>query len=277
MVAGSSSVELAQVNTQEFVQFVSRDFERFALASKESISVALVEKDQFNLAGWPLLKLYYSAFFGAHAIMRSQGCGVVMISGNQFRHLNAIAALSAAPAHQIGAGLYTYKTVSATAAAQPSVMLDPAGGRGGVHERFWLLFCDFLDETSAIAVANRAANATEFLAGASEIANAIKGDGSIGRVWLSTMRNDINYQHKYKTWFPVTRRDEPLQSLIHAGLVTSKSIRFDLSAAKKPLSTFVNIARYVACLSSEISDFVAARSTANGTFGQKWRRLELHF
>jgi len=97
-----------------------------------------------KLAGWPLLKLYYSAFFAAHAITRSQGSGVVKLEKRQTAHLNSILSLIAPEASGISPGMFVYKTMQSTETGRLSVIMEPARTDGGVHESFWKHFCEFL-------------------------------------------------------------------------------------------------------------------------------------
>lgn len=78
-VSYGSEVLIENFLLDEFVSYIAYDYERFALASWESFCVADMESSRHRLAGWPLLKVYYSGFFAAHAIMRALGEAVVQL------------------------------------------------------------------------------------------------------------------------------------------------------------------------------------------------------
>lgn len=74
---------LQNISSHEISSYLTFDFDRFAMASAESYLVANAEWKEKKLMSWPLIKLYYSAFFAAHAIMRSQGSGIIRIKNPQ--------------------------------------------------------------------------------------------------------------------------------------------------------------------------------------------------
>lgn len=272
-VEGKREIELSRPGVDEFVRYTSHDFERFSLSSKETLTVARVEKERFNLVIWPLLKLYYSAFFGAHAIMRSQGRGLVYLGRQQVDHLNALLSIVAPQFEQLSVSAYAYEYGRSQSTGERSINLRPIRNAKGAHETFWRLFCAFLRESADQATRERSANSNQFLLGANELVGAIRGNASQTSIWLSTIRNQINYQHKHDTWFPIRSRAESLRSLEFGADLNSSSVRFDISTEQSPLRSFANTARYIAFLSAEVSEHIAERSTVGGSFGQKWRRL----
>lgn len=269
--ADSSTVTLKRINFREIVPYISFDFERFALSSRETFVTACTDNESIKLAGWPLLKLYYAAFFAAHAIMRSMGAGVILISKIPAQHLNSILNIYDSNAPALVPGMFMYRLLRYPTNKQPSVVLEQQPRSKGVHESFWLIFCDFLLSEAKLASQVNSADSVEFLTGVSEISDVIRS-GSSG-VWLSTIRNEINYQHKHGVWFPIKRNSSALAALQNVGITDTASIRLDISKQQNPILAFANISRYLACLNIEVSEFVAKRSTAGGAFGQKWRRL----
>lgn len=269
----SPAIELASINLQELVRYVAFDFERFSLASRESFAIADTEAVAHNLAGWPLLKLYYSAFFAAHAILRSQGAGVVKLERRHATHLNSIINAVYSDQKNVDPGIYLYSAVRARDTGRVSIYLEPAPKGGGVHEDFWKQFCQFLEASAGQAIEEGAANAVEYFSGANEISAAIK-EGGIGTgAWISGIRNDINYQHKHSVWFPLRKDGSALKVMKNLKLTESSAFRMDISKRKNPISAFANISSYLSCLSYEISEVVARRSTTGRSFGQKWRRI----
>jgi hypothetical protein len=272
-VSDGIGVEFQNFDLKEFVRYVAFDFERFSLSSRESFAIARAETVTYNLAGWPLLKLYYSAFFAAHAILRSQGGGIVKLDRRHARHLNSVLDILSPGSDLMSPGMFAYTTERSPETGRLVVALKPAPKGGGVHEDFWTYFCSFLEARAEKALEKGAANAAEFISGASEISAAIK-DGGIGTsAWFSGVRNEINYQHKYDVWFPLRRDGKVLGIVNGVQLADSNSIRMDVSKRRHPVAAFSKVAQYLACLSYEISETVAKRSTAGRAFGQKWRRI----
>lgn len=266
-------IALEVADAGKLVRHISFDFERFALASMESFSVAYAEWKDYHLAGWPLLKLYYAAFFSAHSIMRSQGSGVVKLERPHTDYLNNIVSLLQLDAPSVCPGMYQYKTESSPTTGRLVVLLEPTPQDCGVHEGFWKLFCKFLMDGATKAVHIRAANANEYLAGADEICGAIRHGSSNSGIWFSMVRNEINYQHKYETWFPVRKRALAIGALKSAQANRLSVLPTRDTKTKDPIGAFVNTSKYLACLNTDLADFVAQRSNSGQSFGHKWKRI----
>lgn len=270
--ASTGAVELASITTVDLVPYLSFDFERFALASAESLLIANIEHTGHKLASWPLLKLYYSAFFAAHAVMRSQGAGVIKIERNHVTKINQFLSIMGVSSNNLTPGMYIYR-LDMSARSSPRMTFSPHGAGGGVHEAFWKSFCEFLDDRASTAVSTGAVDAQNLVSGSEEIRRAVSGSTTNSGSWISAMRNDINYQHKHAVWYPIRRSDG------HGALINDLKVKASKNAALgspvrgNPVRAFVEVSHYLACLNVDISEFVAARSTKGGAFGQKWRRM----
>lgn len=86
----ADNIILSNIDNAEILSFMNYDYERFAFSSRESVCLASLESRSSQLVSWPLLKLYYSAFFAAHATMRSIGEGVVKLERDQASKINEI-------------------------------------------------------------------------------------------------------------------------------------------------------------------------------------------
>lgn len=89
----ADEILLLNITLTELVPFISFDFERFALSSFESVLHLAPEAMGPKALGWPLARLYYSAFFGAHAIMRATGQAVLRLESSQATRLSQIGLL----------------------------------------------------------------------------------------------------------------------------------------------------------------------------------------
>ncbi|MGO4451767.1 hypothetical protein AB4Y96_22840 [Phyllobacterium sp. TAF24] len=266
---GVAEIELSRFNNAELIRYISFDFERFSLASLETFSIYIMENKESNLIGWPLLKLYYSAFFSAHAIIRSQGAGVVNFDADDLRNINNLIKIHDASQAGLLPGTYVYQIERNTS---PILTLKPMAEKGGVHEAFWKYFIKYIEAAAEDATLKKQPDATQFVAGAKEVADAIKL-GSRSSVWISAMRNEINYQHKYGVWYPLKKGDYIQKTLRDFGLIDSSTVRFDYSKTNEPLNAFASISRYLSCLNYEIGKYLAERSVSTKGFGGKWRRM----
>lgn len=269
---GSLKLSISSFSLPEFTRYLSSDYERFALSSAESFVVSKLEFDKYGLTSWPLLKLYYSAFFAAHAVMRSQGAGVIKIENAQAVKLNQFLKTLNPLSPNFKPGMYEFR-LNASVRDSPSLTLQPHGGGSGVHEAFWKSFCSYLDDLSRAAVATKAADAEAMAFGSIEVRNAISGNSGSSNSWLSQMRNQINYQHQHSVWFPIRKSGNAKGALAKLSLAPSKSSRLDTSVSKEPLRAFIEVSSYLSFLNFDIAEYVAARSTVGAAFGQKWRRF----
>ena len=273
-ISPSGLVQLEISGLDFLVRHIAFDFERFSLASLESFVVVGLEKQANNFAAWPLLKLYYSSFFAAHAIMRSQGAGVTLLSHQHVNYVNSIIDLLHPGTPNLSAGMYLYKTDSAHNGGVANVSLQKTQENGGgVHESFWKTFCRYLADDAAYAVTSGAADSTEYVAGADTLSRAILEGGLGGGAWISSIRNEINYQHKHETWYPLRRNAKAINAISGISTMPSDAIRLDLSKQRDLIVAFRNVCHYLACLNIEVSNYLAASSTQARAFGQRWRRL----
>lgn len=268
-----SMIVLDIVDLAKLIRYIAFDFERFSLSSVESYAVAYIERDMYKLAGWPLVKLYYSAFFSAHAIMRSQGGGVIRLEKSQTQYLNSIISIICPEAVGINPGDYQYEVSTAKETGRLSVNLKPVQQNRGVHEGFWKMFCQFMDEASKGSSQNNSANALEFVVGVEEIRSAIMTSGASSSVWFSAVRNEINYQHKHNVWFPLPKSAKGIIALNKNKSAVSSGIPLTISKSKDPLSAFANLSAFLALVNIELANVVANRSVSGRSFGQKWRRI----
>lgn len=268
-------ITLEDIWLSEIIRFINFDYERFALASWESFSVAKLEWDTKGLAGWPLLKLYYGAFFCAHSIIRGTGEGVINLDQIQTNFLEQVVSLVLGTPVRIQPGVFEFHIYEKNP-GQLAIDFKPSHQAGGVHEGFWKFFSGFLDRRASNAVTLGAPDASTFIAGVTEVIQALNGNVS-NSSWYSGTRNEINYQHRHGVWSPVKDRRKLQEQMNQLGATASDSIRLDYSGRKDPLATFMAISHYLCRLNSELAEFVAARSSGARSFGGSWRKLKTQF
>lgn len=275
-LSSGTEVTLENVSTEELVRYIAFDYERFALSSWESFCLSPLDGAQHQLVGWPLLKLYYSGFFAAHAILRCGGQGVVKLESAQAETLRGVIEIVTGSAPDLKAGMYIY-SVNENASGQVSMVLKPYVEGGGVHESFWRYFASYLEALSKDAVSKGSPDAASFLAGVSEITPLLKRGAGKNSVWYSAIRNEINYQHLHGVWYPPKKAKINTSAINAVKLLGSSSVRLDYSATTAPLNAFLNLSQYLACLNYELAEYISARSTAARHFGSNWRRLKAVF
>ncbi len=261
-------------NLDSFFPYLNYDYTRFALAAQESRITSRAEIDAFGFFGWPLLKLYYSGFFAAHAIMRSTVAGVVRVGSNETGYLNQIIQ-TLGLSTGIGNGMYSVTSLSRQGSGV-EITLKPHNALGA-HEGFWKEFCLFLEKLADRAISENRPGAAQYLNDVTDVKQAILRNVSGVPVWISKMRNDINYKHLHNTWFPRRRSGKISAGVLDIPVgLSSSNIDLSIGSSETSVEEFISICKFLGCLSVEIGDSIASSSTAHGTFGQKWRRFHNH-
>lgn len=265
--SGPGDILFENLVIQEIVPYLAHDFERFALSSMESALQRVPDTMGPKALGWPLIRLYYAAFFGAHAIMRGTGKAVVRIETAQASRLTQIGSLYV-PGLRISTGTYQWALRE-----NRDLRLDGHLGRlpdnGGAHEQFWKVFYNFLGSIRDEVTRNREPEATAAIAEISDLRDCLSSNGFQGGTWLSAVRNQITYQHGFGAWFPFHTSDtQTVEYMRRVGLKNSSGIRRDYSPTKQPLLAFAACCQVIASLSHEV-----AQSLCRNRGNIRFRRL----
>jgi len=269
-----NQLRLNRVPIFQYASAISRDYERFALSGLETYIVSLSEHREYGAAGWPLLKLYYSAFFSAHALLRSRGAGLVNFEKRHTDHINNVLHIYEGTGSDVSPGAYLVSKQNSTSSSSGEVNITfaPAPSKKGVHEAFWIMFSKFIVSEATKSITEKAPDSSVFLAYATQLSAAIlEGHGNSS--WLSKIRNQINYQHEHETWMPMRKSAESSRLSKFASQAPLLSASLDIPKSKRPLESFANICCYISNLNIEVANRVSKRSTKGRAFGQQWRRL----
>lgn len=177
-----------------------------ALQSMTNLGYELAEDK--NALPWGLIRLYYAAFYSAHAVLRLLGRSICYLESRHTGHLVSLGAAIGTPASfPITAGMYrcavtqSFTTLSLTKVS--------ASALGGSHESFWTYF-----ETQLREVENNVLNgplprsdSQAVAVKLAEFRKLIAHGATFG--WLSRIRNEVQYRQSHLVWFPcaVDRKD----------------------------------------------------------------------
>ena len=200
----SESFELRLFGDNYF-RAIANDSDRFTRASVETIA-AIQENRVFSKgSAWVIICSYYASFFAAHGILRIFG---ITLSQLSYEHTSkildqAILLGKDAGLSKIEAGFYRSVFDKSSKTIEFKKLKDS-------HADLWATFFQLLkdlinDVPNLAAISQDKLDTMDFLI---EIKNAIsQKDGRDKGNWLSIIRNDINYQGFYGTWFPYSRTD----------------------------------------------------------------------
>ena len=195
-----ASFVLSFTDPEPCLRAFAADINRIGSASIESVLSVTKSRALPRSTAWLIIQTYYSAFFSAHALLRTFGESCTPIEREQVNSLMRVGSLfGTASASPIAGGLYhlicDVRTGTISGAALP----------GSPHEAFWRVFYDRLSRLSNEALSV----STESLANrqlvSAKLAELIKNlcfqSAPRGR-WLSSIRNTVNYGQKLATWHP---------------------------------------------------------------------------
>lgn len=179
------------------------DINRISTAAFETPN-NLVRSTAFpRSTAWLIIKTYYAAFFGAHALLRMLGKSCAPLDREQVSSITTVAdAYGNPPPKPIVGGLYCI-TFNAKTTELEGIRIKSVAS--GPHEAFWLIFHQRIEELSSEVLATSVdtlANRQLVSSKLSDLAsNLCFGSSGKGR-WLSAVRNAVNYSHKLSTWYP---------------------------------------------------------------------------
>jgi len=204
----AESFELAIDSPATLLESFAFDCSRMAIAASES---ALQNSPPLTMAkstGWQIVKMYYAAFYAAHAISR--------ILGHSFTYLeqvaiNRVRAIADVYGQQIDSkfGKAQYECIFKTRAGVLQCT-RLGGSKGGSHEDFWKGFLKVMRELqNEIIKSGSTPENLEVINKLAALTTNLCRKGNTDRgAWLCKVRNDVNYSHGHGAWFPYRAQSE---------------------------------------------------------------------
>jgi hypothetical protein len=218
--------------------------------------------------GWQIIRVYYSAFFAAHAILRMLGYSLSQLEAVHARSVTDIADLfSMSNGVTLAKGFYTIRcdTTAKTLALTKSVSTD------GSHGAMWRVLHDVLTEVTNALLAGTAPSTPvqQVAAKLTEVQSALSYGSNAGRgSWLSEVRNRTNYRHEYGAWHPYTDRFEYYDRL-HTIFRQWQGDPMSINLWGQPgrdLQRFAEVSAFIVGLCRVMSEDMARRCTKGTSF-----------
>jgi hypothetical protein len=235
---------------------------RFALASFQTAAQLQQEILQRDSVAWSLVKLYYSAFYAGHTLIRIFGESCSYFERHHVNRLNEMGvAFGRVPNFQIESGVYRcVLSDDATAIKCTKVRRSP----GGAHESFWDVFGNrirLVGESTLRGPLTR----TDAQSAFSQIENLRSVlSRRTGYSWLSGVRNDLQYRHRFGVWFPAqlnSRERQALSSVVRSWDQDPMGINLQLGK-RQTLNEFAAGCTFVISLCHAMLARLAERSSA---------------
>lgn len=188
-----------------FQRAIAYDLARMSMAAFESIGDIHQHPSMPKSLGWTIIKTYYSAFFAAHALLRTFGVSLTQLESVQIGNVQKIAtAYGMDNGQTLSAGFY----ICSFDPVMRKLKCTHEGKNGGSHEIMWKRFVETLLTFSneILSSSGLTLNQQNAAAKISELCNCLKHNGSNAGTWLSIIRNQTNYKHELGAWFPYESR-----------------------------------------------------------------------
>lgn len=242
------------------------DAYRFGVASFVSIQDIHASLEDASSFAWALIRLYYSAFYAGHSILRLLGQSCSYLDAAHVNRLRQLAAaIGKAPSFPLSSGLYH----CVLDANQNGLRLVRARGMvGGAHEAFWGVFDSFLSgATEAVLLGHLPPLDARAVFLKLDAYRAILASAGSGASWLSMMRNEIQYRHAYGVWCPPSVNKSGREILAR---LARQSMRDPMAVdieppPKAPLGRFVVGCAFTIALCKALFIRVAERSSVGAS------------
>lgn len=196
----NNTLILTGVNQSIFLEALGSDINRLASAGSETLkNIATIDVIPKSMA-WPYVKLYYSALFYAHSMLRIWGRSPSYIRTSELMPLrNVLTAYGVSAPYSLQTGQYLF-TADMRAA---SVSLQSVSGSGGAHEFLWREFHRALTDLKInISAGGYLADDKKRVTKQLNALIALISKNGQNLSWPSQMRNDIQYRQAEGLWYP---------------------------------------------------------------------------
>lgn len=192
----TKSFDIVANNPEDILRTICHDISRFGNSSIESVANITDEPKFPKSNGWMSIRIYYSAFFAAHCLLRMFGRCCSYFNGPSLKELNSVAQLNFPGSKRISDGNYLIKLNKSG-----NNIFIAAQDIDSSHAGLWKSFHELLNELQ-VSIAATALFTTEekntcvkFL---SDLSRRVGRNGN--KSWLSMVRNEINYNHSMNSW-----------------------------------------------------------------------------
>ncbi|MEY8847191.1 hypothetical protein AB9K26_00090 [Psychroserpens sp. XS_ASV72] len=196
-----------------FLNPISQDCNRFSTSALESI----LKVDNLEILPksicWILIKQYYSAFYSAHLILRLLGYSLTQLDGTTIASVRNVANIYGnLNGVNIENGYYLIEYGNSNNSL--NCKKQNVNQSGGSHVTLWKLFGEKIKELNLEMLnLNTTSEVQDITVKLDELIYNLDYVGSNNHSWLSRMRNDFNYKHKYGVWHPYGIPKAKLDSL----------------------------------------------------------------
>jgi hypothetical protein len=256
-----------ETSTREyFLKPISQDCNRFMSAAIESVidnsKQILTEKS----IAWDVIKNYYSAFYAAHFILRVLGYSLSQFDALATGRVEKIAdAYGNRNGVDIESGFY----ICDFSGGHTQVVCSKALiSNTGSHGALWKFMADRMIHYSNDIISKN--SSPDYQAPSIKLAELVKNlrTLNINGNWLSNVRNEVNYKHRYGCWFPYKTQESSSTKIKKlTGSWKINPMNIELSAhGTETISKFIATTTFIVSLGREISLELTERCPTKNSF-----------
>jgi len=210
-----TSFTLAVSEPLPLLKAYAAEINRVSTASNETVASILTAPLVKKSVAWLIIQTYYAAFFAAHGLIRLLGTSCLPLESRQLRSVEKISKLfGQEPSGPIGGGLYQ---VTFDSVAKEIRACQLKSMKAGPHEAFWRLFCEHLENISSKVLQSPTLTTASSQGAAgklTEITSNLRFGNTGQGAWLSSIRNRVNYDQSWATWYPYSERQTYYDDLV---------------------------------------------------------------
>jgi len=260
----ATKFELAIGDKMPFLEAFACDSTRMCAASIETLQGIAREVALPRSTAWFIIRLYYAAFYAAHATLRFLGVSCSQLEASEISVMQKIAdAYGQLGGVKVSAGFYkcSFQRTNKSAIFDK---LDTA--KSGSHENMWKVYRVKISDISTSILQGHGLSLDKQQV-ASKLTELYYVLGSTG-AWLSQVRNYTTYRHDFGTWYPYrTYKDyyPRLFDIIPKWLDDPLSINI-WSGSDRALQVFSEICILIISIMREIAVDMASRCSSGTSF-----------
>jgi hypothetical protein len=208
-----TSAELSFSDWGTVAEAFAYDSARMSMAAIETMQSISQIRALPKSMSWVAIKSYYGAFYAAHALGRMLGLSMTQLDAAATEAVDKIAQLYGAAS---GISLdHGYYKIHADYSSKRISLKKIKLGKGGIHAAFWLDFAGVLRSSGNNFLSAGSVSAQIAVDKLIALEDVLTNRGSFPKGnWLSEVRNRVNYQHSYGTWFPYRERPTYFDKLL---------------------------------------------------------------
>lgn len=198
------------LDTEELMRSLSLD--AFRLSAHAAQTICEVEKTSAysKFSSWRIIQVYYAAFFAAHATLKFFGSSFSHLEAGHAEHLKQVCLKHAGYTPSIQASNYLIQF-------DPQSRTVRFSRYGESHKDLWKCYLHLISDLEKATLKLRASNMVrqEISAYFADLGMALTDRGRFqSGNWLSSIRNDVNYQSSPSAWFPFSKGTPAFEDLL---------------------------------------------------------------